>query len=252
MQLIISIIKTQRLRLIITSLLLFCLACNMFYYAEFQVETVSFIDAILFQSDDKNTVCFGFLFLFMFFCGDLISEDMLLTHNNAVCTATKITIICVLLTAIFIILFFLMNVLAYFIMAYGDYEFLNVHVPSWSTNPLYFLGNSLLLLFLRFFAISLFTNILNYILKNPWGIVATIFLTFFDYNFYYYTKIEYPLFLTPMEHTLVTFDTMSFVGFTKTNNIVSICYWCIILTMLYFILRLINKHYNEKLNSKRV
>ena len=239
----------QKWRYVLSTILLFCLSCNMFHYCQFQLESVSLTDLILFQTDDKNTICFSLLFVFILYCWDLENKNSFLnTEKSFAYSVLKKSLVN---SCIFVGFFLLTNIFAYIVLANGEYSYFETSVLSWSYNPLICLSESMVLIFFRFSAVAMITCMFNCFFKQSWGGVIIIFLTFFDYNFYYYSQIDFPLYITPVEHTLITFDTMSFSNNIKFNNLISVGYWIIILIIVYVLLDLITKQKARRSNYEK-
>ncbi|MDD6044852.1 MAG: hypothetical protein PUC76_04300 [Clostridia bacterium] len=210
-------------RWIISSIFFFLLSLNRLQFGESIIPSLSFWDLLLLQTTDGNVLCFAILFILVFLAGDLsktlkaVKPGFILLSISTVALLTIGT-------------FVLSNLCAYLFFS-SSIDFSQT-VFFTTTRAAFPCLVSISLLFLRCLTTFLAIYLINLISYSPMGAIAIIFLSIIDYNFYYITNSNL-LYITPLEHTMLIYDTLYVAPASRPSVVTSVCYWVILITAIW-------------------
>lgn len=209
-------------RWIISSILFFLLSLNRLQFGESIIPSLSFWDLLFLQTADSNVLCFALLFILVFLAGDLSKK---LKAEKPGLILLSISAVTLLAMGAFV----LSNLCAYLFFA-SNIDFSQT-VFFATTRAVFPCLVSISLLFLRCITTFLAMYLIDLISNNPMGAIAIVFLSVIDYNFYYITNLNL-LYITPLEHTLLLYDTLFATPTNRPSIIISLCYWAILITAI--------------------
>ena len=205
---------------IASAMLLLMLAFNCYYhYFAGIAQSFSVGELLLEQINSRNTLCFALFYVLVLLFGGRMQ------HCANRCFAWQL-ICCAAGTLAFVLWMVLCNeAVALFCggsvsLTFGDIAPLNITV----------LGMTVV--WLRFFSVALFITCIDRLMGNPKGALMATLLGVIDFNFYYYIGLEMPTHLSAIEHSLVTYDSISEIDYFFPSAKENLLYWAVVLVLL--------------------